>query len=55
MEVNLEGYTSALGVLGVALLLVMAGLAKKQIAWRRVRSVPVRRRRLNGSEPRNLE
>jgi hypothetical protein len=38
----LEIYTSTLAVLSAALLLVAAGLAKKQLAWKRV---PVRRRR----------
>ena len=41
----LEAYTSVLGVLSAALLLVMAGLAKKQLVWKRPRLVPVRRRR----------
>jgi hypothetical protein len=41
----LETYTSALTVLSVALLLVAAGLAKKQLVWRREKPVSVRRRR----------
>jgi hypothetical protein len=34
MEV-LETYTSVLTVLGAALLLITAGLAKKQLVWKR--------------------
>jgi hypothetical protein len=41
----LETYTSALAVLSAALLLVAAGLAKKQLVWKRAKAVPVRRRR----------
>jgi hypothetical protein len=41
----LETYTSALIVLSVALLLVAAGLAKKQLVWKRARPVRSRRRR----------
>jgi hypothetical protein len=41
----LETYTSALTVLSVALLLVAAGLAKKQLVWRREKPAPARRRR----------
>ena len=52
--VDLEAYTSVLAALSAALLLVMAGLAK-QLVWKRPRLVPVRRRRRNASEPRNLE
>ena len=33
----LETYTSALAVLSAALLLVAAGLAKKQLVWRRAK------------------
>jgi hypothetical protein len=51
---DLEAYMSVLAVLSAALLLVMAGLAKRQILWKRPRPVPVRRRRRNASEPRNL-
>jgi hypothetical protein len=43
MEV-LETYTSALAVLSAALLLVAAGLAKKQLVWK-AKAVPARRRR----------
>jgi hypothetical protein len=32
---DLEAYTSVLAVLSAALLLVMAGLAKKQLLWKR--------------------
>jgi hypothetical protein len=38
----LETYTSVLAVLSVALLLVTAGLAKKQLVWK---AKPVLRRR----------
>jgi hypothetical protein len=41
----LETYTSALAVLSAALLLVAAGLAKKQLVWKRVKPLPARRRR----------
>jgi len=41
----LETYTSVLAVLSAALLLIAAGLAKKQRVWRRPKPVPVRRRR----------
>jgi hypothetical protein len=41
----LETYTSALAVLSAALLLVAAGLAKKQLVWKRAKAVPARRRR----------
>jgi hypothetical protein len=39
----LETYTSVLAVLSVTLLLVAAGLAKKQLVWK-ARRVPLRRR-----------
>jgi hypothetical protein len=38
-------YTSALEVVTVALLLVFAGLGKKQLTWKRARPLPVRSRR----------
>jgi hypothetical protein len=41
----LETYTSALAVVTAALLLIAAGLAKKQLVWKRARPVPARRRR----------
>ena len=41
----LETYTSALAALSAALLLVAAGLAKKQLVWKRPKVVPARRRR----------
>jgi hypothetical protein len=41
----LEAYTSALVVLSAALLLIAAGLAKKQLVWKRAKPVPARRRR----------
>ena len=39
-----ETYTSVLTVLSVAVLLVVAGLAKKQLVWK-AKAVPTRRRR----------
>ena len=45
----LETYTYVLGVMSVALLLVMAGMAKKQIVWKRPRSVRVRHPRRRNS------
>jgi hypothetical protein len=41
----LEAYASALIALSVALLLVAAGLAKKQLVWKRAKPVRARRRR----------
>jgi hypothetical protein len=41
----LETYTSALVVLSAALLLIAAGVAKKQLVWKRPKPVPARRRR----------
>jgi hypothetical protein len=41
----LEVYTSALAVLSAMLLLVAAGLAKKQLVWKGAKAVPARRRR----------
>jgi hypothetical protein len=41
----LEAYTSGVAVLSAALLLVAAGLAKKQLVWKRPKPVPARRRR----------
>jgi hypothetical protein len=40
-----ETYVSALIVLSAALLLVAAGLAKKQLVWKRTKPVRARRRR----------
>lgn len=40
----LETYTSLLALLSAALLLVAAGLAKKQLVWK-AKPVPMRRRR----------
>jgi hypothetical protein len=40
----LETYTSVLALLSAALLLVVAGLAKKQLGWK-AKPVPMRRRR----------
>jgi hypothetical protein len=40
-----DSYTSVLVVLSVALLLIAAGVSKKQLVWKRPRPVPVRRRR----------
>ena len=39
-----ETYTSVLTVLSIAVLLVVAGLAKKQLVWK-AKAVPTRRRR----------
>jgi hypothetical protein len=41
----LETYASALAVLSASLLLVVAGLVKKQLAWKRAIPFPARRRR----------
>ena len=38
-------YTNVLTALSVGLLLIAAGLAKKQLIWKRPRPLPVRRRR----------
>jgi hypothetical protein len=40
-----ETYTSVLVVLSVALLLIAAGLGKKQLVWKRPRPLPARSRR----------
>jgi hypothetical protein len=40
----LETYTSALAVVSAALLLVAAGVAKKQFVWKRAKPIPARRR-----------
>jgi hypothetical protein len=40
-----DTYASVLVVLTVALLLIAAGLGKKQLVWRHPRPLPVRRRR----------
>jgi hypothetical protein len=40
-----DSYTSVLVVLSIALLLIAAGVGKKQLVWKRPRPVPVRRRR----------
>lgn len=40
-----ETYTSVLAVISAALLLVASGLAKKQLIWKRLQPVLVRRRR----------
>lgn len=40
-----ETYTNVLVALSVALLLVAAGLTKKQLVWRRRRPLPIRSRR----------
>ena len=42
---TLETYASALTVLSAALLFVAAGLAKKQLVWKRVKPVSLRLRR----------
>jgi hypothetical protein len=38
-------YTSVLAILSVALLLVAAGLAKKQLVWKRAKPMSAPRRR----------
>ncbi len=38
-------YASVLVVLSIALLLITAGVGKKQLVWKRPRPLPVRRRR----------
>jgi hypothetical protein len=40
-----ETYTSVLVALSIALLLIVSGLAKKQLVWKRPRPLPVRGRR----------
>jgi hypothetical protein len=40
-----ETYTNVLMALSVALLLIAAGLTKKQLVWKRRRPLPVRSRR----------
>ena len=40
-----DSYVSVLVVLSIALLLIAAGVGKKQLVWKRPRAVPVRRRR----------
>ena len=39
-----ETFTNVLMVLSVAVLLIAAGLAKKQLVWKRPRPLPVRGR-----------
>ena len=41
----LETYTSALVVLSATLLLIAAGLSKKQLVWKRAKPSPARRHR----------
>jgi hypothetical protein len=41
----LDTYASALAVLSAALLLVVAGLAKKQLVWKQAKPVCARARR----------
>jgi hypothetical protein len=50
----LETYTSTLAVLSAALLLVAAGLAKKQLVWKRAKPAPARRRRRRSSKVMSL-
>lgn len=40
-----DSYALVLVVLSVALLLIAAGVEKKQLVWKRLRPLPVRRRR----------
>jgi hypothetical protein len=42
---ELETYMSIVVVLSAALILISAGVSKKQLVWRRPRPVPLRRRR----------
>jgi hypothetical protein len=44
----LETYTAALAVVSAGLLLVAAGLAKKQLVWKRRKPVPARPCRTRG-------
>jgi hypothetical protein len=39
-----DSYAPVLTVLSIALLLIAAGVGKKQLVWRRPRPLPVRRR-----------
>jgi hypothetical protein len=39
-----NSYASVLVVLSVALLLIAAGVGKKQLVWKRPRPLPIRRR-----------
>jgi hypothetical protein len=41
----LDSYASAVAVLSAALLMATAGLAKKQLVWKRAKPVRERRRR----------
>jgi hypothetical protein len=41
---TLETYTSVLALFSIALLLVVSGLAKKQLVWK-AKPVPIRKRR----------
>lgn len=41
----LDTYASVVVVLSIALLLIAAGVGKKQLVWKRFRPPPVRRRR----------
>jgi hypothetical protein len=40
-----NSYAPVLVVLSIALLLIAAGVGKKQLVWKRPRPLPVRRRR----------
>jgi hypothetical protein len=42
---SLAMYSNVLVVLGVAVLLVLAGVGKHQVAWKRRKPLPVRARR----------
>lgn len=41
----LDSYASVVVGLSIALLLIAAGVGKKQLVWKRPRPLPVRRRR----------
>jgi len=40
-----DSYTSTLAVLSVALLMIVAGVGKRQLVWKLRRPLPVRHRR----------
>jgi hypothetical protein len=42
---DIDIYASVLAIASAALLLVLSGFAKKQLAWKRQRAAVVRRRR----------
>jgi hypothetical protein len=48
-----DSYASVLVVLSVALLLIAAGIGKKQLVWKRPRPLPARSRRRTPDRPRS--